>query len=298
MSFFKSLFGGKKQKEKSEKSCSPEHLLSHLQSKADVALSQKNYSEAVQYLREALEIKESVNLRESLADAYLYANRLPECFEHLQKIAEQKSDDAVLYLKMAEVAWFMNNFGAVADACERALLLDDKQVKIPFLYAKACWEQGDSTNAVAFLLRCKTIEPQFFIAIYTLANFLFELKSYEEVHELLELMPEKEGLSLEVLHLKAKLACAEKDLNTALKLYNLLLQMYPLFALAWKERAEIKIALNDKEEEKEDVLQYEKYLELDYKNGNTQASKTNVEQLKYQLYHLTLSNITSDDEIK
>ena len=74
--------------------------------------------------------------------------------------------------------------------------------------------------------------------------------------------------------------------------------MYPLFALAWKERAEIKVALNDKEGEKEDVLQYEKYLELDYKNGNTQASKTNVEQLKYQLYHLTLSNITSDDEIK
>ncbi len=298
MSFFKSLFGGKKNKEKSEKSYSSEHLLSHLQSKADVALLQKNYSEAVQYLKEALEIKDSLDLRELLADAYLCANRLPECFEHLQKIAEQKNDDAMLYLKMAEVAWFMKNFGAVADACERALLLDDKQVKISFLYAKACWEQGDSTNAVAFLLRCKTIEPQFFIAIYTLANFLFELKNYEEGHEVLDLMPEREGLSVEVLHLKAKLAYAEKDLNIALKFYNLLLERYPLFALAWKERAEIKVALNDKEGEKEDVLQYEKCLELADNNHNTQASKTNVEQLQYQLYHLTLSNIASDDEIK
>ena len=90
----------------------------------------------------------------------------------------------------------------------------------------------------------------------------------------------------------------EKDLNTALKFYNLLLDRYPLFALAWKERAEIKGALNDKEGEKEDVLQYEKCLELADNNHNTQASKTNVEQLQYQLYHLTLSNIASDDEIK
>ena len=96
-----------------------------------------------------------------LADAYIAIGDLRHAYEHLLQIAEACPDNVAVLMRIANVACQMRNYTAMTDACEKALLTDNGNAQVYYLYAKACRAQGDITNAVAMATKAVMLRSDF-----------------------------------------------------------------------------------------------------------------------------------------
>ena len=80
-------------------------------------------------------------------------------YEHLQKLAETEPDNVKIYIRMANVAYMMEDYNAMSNACEKAMLIDKDMPELMYLYAQACIGLNDSSNAVAMLTKAINATP-------------------------------------------------------------------------------------------------------------------------------------------
>ena len=83
-------------------------------------------------------MKEDLEIRDYMSQALIRADRLPEAYEQLMKIAEAQPDNLQVLIRMANVAYMMEDYTAVADASEKALMIDDKCVRPTCCAGKRC----------------------------------------------------------------------------------------------------------------------------------------------------------------
>ncbi len=268
MNFFKALFGGKEERPEEKKKAEEEKNFDVLKYDGVRALRSGHHDYAVKCFTHALGMKEDLEIRDYLSLALIRADLLPEAFDCLRKISEAQPDNQKVYVRMANVAYMMEDYTAMADACEKAMLVDGDNPEVTYLYAKACIGHGDTTNAVAMLTKAVTLKPDYAEAYLLRGETLLgagrTAEASEDADRLLADYPESE----DVLMLKARVerACGNQD--EAIIYYGKVIDVNPFHAGAYRERGELLVAAGDESQGNEDLKHAAELTENQNGGGN------------------------------
>ena len=138
MNILKALFGGKTEDPEERKKDEETKNFDILKFDGVKALHLGQADHAINCFTKALSYKDDLETRDYLSQAFLMTNEPLKAYEQLQKLAEAQPDNPKIYVRMADVAYRMDDYGAMADACEKALLIDKARPTVHYLYARAC----------------------------------------------------------------------------------------------------------------------------------------------------------------
>lgn len=252
MNFLKALFGGKKEPAETPKKTENDKNFDILKYDGVRALRANQAAYAVQCLTHALQIKDDLETHDYLSQAYLRTDNTQKAYEQLQILADARPDNLQILIRMAHVAFIMEDYEAMKNVCEKALALDDKSPEVLWLSAKANIGQGDSTSAIALLTRALESKPDFSDARLLRGETLLSAGKAEEADldatELLKATEDNE----DVLLLKARIERAEGNPPEAIKYYNKVSDANPFRIEAYSERAEMLRATGDEAGARED----------------------------------------------
>lgn len=294
MGFFKRLFGGKQEATPEEIDKKSDKDFEVLKFDGVRALRQGQVTYAIQCLQNALQVKgislsadseseaketqEILEVRDYLSQALIHHGELLPAYEQLQKLAEAQPDNKQIFVRMAQVAYMMEDYVAMSNACEKGMLIDKDDAHLLYLYAEACLGNGDLINTIAMLTKSillseedKSQQAQSRLLRGDTLRKMGDLKgANEDAQWLLDIMEEPIE---EVLLLKARLLHAEGKLDDAILYYNKVVDANPFSATAFKERGAIYLEKGDKEMAEKDM---QSFLEVNPKeaeavNGEFQA---------------------------
>ncbi len=253
MNIFKALFGGKEEKPEDKKRADEERDFDVLKYDGVRALRSGQHDYAIRCFTHALQMKDDLEIRDYLSQACIRADMLPEAFEQLLKIAEAQPDNIQVLIRMANVAYMMEDYTAMADACEKAIVLDPANAEATYLYAKACLGHGDTTNAVAMLTKAVGLKPDYAEAYLLRGETLLKTgetaEADEDADRLLKDYPESE----DVLMLKARVERAKGNADEAILYYNKVIDANPFNAEAYRERGEMRTDTGDTDGGQDDL---------------------------------------------
>lgn len=287
MNFFKALFGGKV--EDAEETKKEEELKNFDLIKYDgvKALKTGQNDYAIKCFKKAIEVNNTdLEIRDYLAQAYVAANEPLKAFEQLQKLAEAQPENQKIFIQMAHVAFLMEDYGAMADSCEKAMLIDKDNAEVSYLYARACIGQNDDVNAVAMLTKAIMIKDDYLEAYLLRGETLLKMGDVEGAGDDAAYLLEKQTDNENVLMLKARIENKRGHNDEAIHYYNKVVDVNPFSIDAFRERGAIKLEAGDKDGAAEDMQQV---LELDPKQTadvNGEFSAEGVEEKTKQAYNM------------
>ncbi len=237
MNIFKALFGSKsKPTEEVKKDVTRDFNV--LKYDGVRALRERQFDYAIQCLLRAIDMNGAdLECRDYLSQAY----------EQLQKMAEECPDNIAVLLRMADVAYMMENYTAMADVCEKAMMLDGDNVQVYFYYAKACCGHGDLTNAVVMLSKALLLNADFDAARLLRGELLLESGDVEEAAEDADTLCARIEGNEDVLMLKARVEKAKGCMAEAEIAYGKVIDANPFSIDAYRERSEVRKALGNNE---------------------------------------------------
>lgn len=277
MGFFKRLFGGKQEATPEEIDKKSDKDFEVLKFDGVRALRQGQVTYAIQCLQNALQVKgislsadseseaketqEILEVRDYLSQALIHHGELLPAYEQLQKLAEAQPDNKQIFVRMAQVAYMMEDYVAMSNACEKGMLIDKDDAHLLYLYAEACLGNGDLINTIAMLTKSillseedKSQQAQSRLLRGDTLRKMGDLKGADEDAQwLLDIMEEPIE---EVLLLKARLLHAESKLDDAILYYNKVVDANPFSATAFKERGAIYLEKGDKENAEKDMQSF------------------------------------------
>ena len=196
MNILKALFGSKVETPQEERKAEEARDFDVLKYDGVRALRTGQTAYATECFRRALDIKDDLEVRDYLSQAFIRQGALAEAFEQLQLMSEAEPENVAIYLRKADVAYMMENYQAVAEACERALVCDKDNAMALYLYGKACMGMGDDVNAVAMFTKAMAMEENFGDALLMRAKANLRLgeneQAKEDAEELLAKHPDNE----------------------------------------------------------------------------------------------------------
>ena len=256
MNIFKRLFGVAQE----EKVPTKEELQAENSKNFDIlkydgvrALKTQRYDYAIECFRHALDINEDLEIHDYMSQAYLALSDLPNAYQHLQKLAEAQTDNINIFIRMAHVAYMMEDYSIMGTACEKALLIDKESPDALHLYAKSCVGIGDVINAVALLTKAVTVKPDYADAYLLRGEVLLKEERYDEADEdaswLLENYPSNE----DVLMLKANIENSRSNDAVAMEYLDKVIDANPFRQDAYALRGELRRKAGDEAGAKEDI---------------------------------------------
>lgn len=97
------------------------------------ALRMHQFDLAAKFLEHALQLNaDDLECRDYLSRAYISMGNLQQAYAQLQKISEAQPDNVAVLLRMADVAYMMEDYIAMTDVCDKALQLDAENVETYF----------------------------------------------------------------------------------------------------------------------------------------------------------------------
>ena len=252
MNILKALFGGKSEDPEEKKQGEEAKNFDILKFDGVKALHLGQAEHAINCFTNALTYKEDLETRDYLSQAFLMQNEPLKAYEQLQKLAEAQPDNPKIYMRMADVAYRMDNYGAMADACEKALLTDKTSPTVHYLYARACIGLGDNVNAVAMLTKAILTTPDYLDAYLLRGETLLGMQNLEDAEEDANYLLEHVEGNEDALLLKARIEKAKGYNAAAKEYYDKVIEANPFHAEAFKERADVREALGDMQGAEED----------------------------------------------
>ncbi|MGP1464662.1 MAG: tetratricopeptide repeat protein [Prevotella koreensis] len=253
MNFLKALFGGKAKTPEEEKKDSEVHDFNVLKYDGKQALVQGDTKFAVKCLTHALDIKDDPETRDYLSQALIREGDLLKAYEHLQKLSETEPDNIKIYMRMANVSFMMEDYNAMANSCEKALLVDKDMPELMYLYAQACIGLGDTSNAVAMLTKAINLREDYGDAYLLRGETLLEDGNLKDAEEDAEWLMEHHADIEEVLLLNARLEKAQGNADKAIEIYGRVIDINPFSIEAYTERATVKLEQGDQAGHDEDM---------------------------------------------
>lgn len=247
MNFFKALFGSKPKTPEEDKKETEEHNFDVLKYDGKQAMMQGNAEYAVKCLTHALKIKDDPETRDYLSQALIRQGDLLMAYEHLQKLAETEPDNVKIYIRMANVAYMMEDYNAMSNACEKAMLVDKDMPELMYLYAQACIGLNDTSNAVAMLTKAINLREDYGDAYLLRGETLLADGKLDDAAEDVAWLMERYSETEEVLMLNGRLEKAKGDTDKAMATFNSVIDLNPFSIDAYRERAAIKLEQGDKE---------------------------------------------------
>ena len=255
MGFLKSLFGGNDESPEEKKEREAARQFDVLKTDGVKALRMGQGQLAVKCFTKALEIKDDLETRDYLSQAFIRLDRLPEARKQLEILAEAEPDNVHILLVMARVDYMMEDYNAMALVCEKATLLDSENADVMFFYARAMKGQRDLVNAVAMFTKTIMLNEHFADAYLERGRLLLEMGDVEGAEEdaahLVEMAPDAE----EVLLFKAEVMVAQKRQAEAIAIYDKAIEANPFCIAALKGRGALRLSIGDKEGAESDMRQ-------------------------------------------
>ena len=255
MNFFKKLFRGNTTPEEEVQRQGDVPDFEALKRDGLRALNERNPSEAVDILRQALQIQNDFEVRFSLSNALVGCNQLAKAYEELQKLAEIRPGNINVFIRMAEVACEMKNYTAMGEACERGKLLDKDNVEINLLYARACLGVDDSVNALAMLTKTILLNENYTEAYQLRGELLLKMGDLDGAEADVEWVLNHKITLSDALLLKARIENARQHHANALEFYNQFIAQNALNSDVLRERSAVKQALGDQQGAADDLKQ-------------------------------------------
>src|SRR5574344_1787985 len=126
MNLLKALFGGKEETPDEKKVETTAKDFDVFKYDGVRALKMGENAYAIKCFKSALQIKEDLEIRDYLSQALIHNNELLPAYEQLRIISEARPDNQAAILMIARVTYMLEDYNAMADACEKAMLIDDK----------------------------------------------------------------------------------------------------------------------------------------------------------------------------
>lgn len=282
MNIFKALFGGKEETREERKKEEQARNFDVLKYDGVKALKMRQPAYAVQCLTHALDLKDDLECRDYLSQALIQNNELPKAYEQLQKLSEAQPDNPRILMRMAEVAYMMEDYNVMADACEKALMIDNENPLTYFFYARACRGQGDDNNAVAMLTKAISLKEDYYDAYLLRGEILFETGDVESADEDVAYLQEHVDGNEDIVLLKARIEVAKGNNEQAIDIYNKVIELNPFCVSAFRERGKARMAVGDENGAAEDMKMADELEPDQDKDGDANAQ--NMEQQVKQIY--------------
>ena len=280
MNFFRSLFGGSEEKPEEKKREEDAKNFDVLKFDGVRAMRGGEMLYAIKCFSHALELKEDLEIRDYLSQALIHNNELLPAFEQLQKLADAQPDNQEIFIRMANIAFMMEDYGAMADACEKALLIDKENSLVQYLYARACIGQGDVVNAIAMLTKAIALKEDYDDAYLLRGETLLEMGDVEGADEDARYLLGKVNDSEDVLLLKARIEAKKGNADEAISQYDKVIEANPFCLVAFKERGALRLQQGDKDGAEEDMKQV---LELDPNKGADVSGEYSAEGVEEKM---------------
>ena len=281
MNFFKALFGGKQESSEEKKQQEEARQFDTLKYDGVRAMKSGEIDFAVKCFRHALSMKDDLEIHDYLSQALIAQNNLIEAYDELQIMAEAQPDNQAIFIRMANVAFMMEDYGALSNACEKAMLIDDSNAEVMYLYGRGCIGQDDDVNAVAMLTRAITLNDKFYDAYLLRSQANLRLEKIDEASADADFLLEQVGENEDVLLLKARIARAQGNDDDAIAFYGRVINENPFREEAYRERAELRRKSGDEQGAEEDLKKADEVAPEDQKSSEDQKIQQKVEK-KYR----------------
>lgn len=246
MNIFKALFGSTETNREEERKLEVTKRFNALKSDGMIALKSRQTALAVDFLQKAIEIhNDDLECIDCLSQALIAESRLPEAYEQLQILAEARPDNKLVFIRMADVAYMMEDYSAMSDACEKAVLIDDNDAQVMYLYARACIAQGDTSNGIAMLSKAIHLKDDYFDAYLLRGETLLKDGKTTDADSDADFLLEHIGDQEDVLLLKARIELNKGNKEESLNWYSKVIDANPFSINAFRERAALKKELGD-----------------------------------------------------
>jgi len=154
---------------------------------------------------------------------------------------------------MANVAFVMEDYGAMASSCEKALLISKDNPEIYYLYGRACMGQEDLTNAIAMFTKAISLNEDYGDAYLMRAGVMLQRGEVEAAEQDCQWLLERASSVEDVLILKAKVETAKGNHSEALSYYDKVIEGNPFSIEGFTLRAELKKQMGDQQGAEEDL---------------------------------------------
>ena len=253
MNFFKALFGGKDENPEEKRQAEEAKNFEILKYDGVKALKIRQWQQAIRCLSHALSIREDLECRDYLSQALIQDNQLTAAYEELQKLHEAEPDNQDILQRMANVAFVMEDYGAMASSCEKALLISKDNPEIYYLYGRACMGQEDLTNAIAMFTKAISLNEDYGDAYLMRAGVMLQRGEVEAAEQDCQWLLERASSVEDVLILKAKVETAKGNHSEALSYYDKVIEGNPFSIEGFTLRAELKKLMGDLQGAEEDL---------------------------------------------
>ena len=253
MNFLKALFGGKQESPEEKRQNEEARQFDTLKYDGVRALKSGEFDYAAKCFRHALSLKDDLESRDYLSQALIAAGNLLEAYDELRILSEAQPHNQAILLRMANVAFMMEDYGALSSACEKAMLIDDTNPEVMYLYGRGCMGQDDDVNAVAMFTRAITLNDKFFDAYLQRAQAYMNLEKTDEAAADAKLLHEQVGDNEDVLLLMARIEHARGNADEAIALYGKVIDANPFREEAFRERSELRRKAGDEQGADDDL---------------------------------------------
>ena len=265
MGLFKSLFGGNTTPE-TEKEKNDKKNFEILKYDGIRAQRMGKLPYAIKCFEEAVAINDELETLSLLATAYTQANRLDDARITLDRMATKDPEQVNTFLSLAGICYMQEDYENMKDACQKALVLDNKNPLSFYLTAKAAIGMKDDITAIAMLTKAivlkdaaediqklLSLNPDDEQALLLKGEILAATNEPEQAQECFNQVLSLNPFNEKAYILSGELYLVNKDFDKALAVYDEAIEINPNFAKAYHERGRIKLLKGDKDGSVEDM---------------------------------------------
>ena len=267
MNFFQKLFGGKEETKEEIKVQNETKNFDVLKYDGVRAMKTGEVEYAIRCFKHALEIKDDLEIHDHLSVVYASKGMFPEAYEELQTLSKAQPDNVQIFIRMANIAFMMENYGAMATACEKAILLDSENATAHYLYAEACKGQGDDVNTIAMATKAISIDNKQGNAYLLRGETYLRTQQLSEAEADADWLLEHTEDNEDVLLLKARIERAVNRNNESIEYFTKAIDANPFSYNAFKERSELYSLIGNEAKAKEDAERAEELIPTDGKEN-------------------------------
>jgi tetratricopeptide (TPR) repeat protein len=284
MGFWKSFFGGEPENPEEEKKNAEAKNFDVFKYDGVKAMRMGQFDYAERCFREAMKIKDDLEVNDYLSQTLMRLGRLDEALAEMKIMINAQPSNAALLLQAAHVAYMLEDYDEMKKLCEQALSQNSELAMANYMLAQAVLGQGDMISGIAYLTKAISQNEQLSDARLLRAKTLLKMSDVKGASEDVVWLLEHTEADEDVLLMAARVAHLSGKDDTALDIYNKVIDLNPFQMDAYRERGQIRYEQGDKKGAEEDM---QKLLEMnpnELADVNGDYSAEGVEQAMKRVY--------------
>ena len=252
MGFFKSLFTGKIETREEQQENDAQRNFDILKYDGVKALRYHDMAQAERCFTAALNIKDDLEVRDYLSQAYINNGQFEEAMNELEILLRAEPDNRELLMRMVQVTFMKEDYAHMEELCQQTIGMEGDNTFFKFLYARAKRGLGQTEEALEWLDKTLADNERIVDARLLRGDLLIETGRLEEAAEEAQWMLEHVSDNEDVLMFQVRVQQAQGDLDGAIATCGQVIELNPFNVQAYQTRSELRKNTGDREGAAED----------------------------------------------